>query len=248
MMGSQLFKASSVGRAAAALAGAALLATASSSAVAAMKIRLTSGATSIVVTDGGAGDLSAAAGVITFSGALGATVWGVNVTTGVSKPVIGGPSSAHIDLNSVNVTSGGAGTIVLELTDTDFSLGGAGTGSTLVGAIGGTTGGTVSATGCLNSNNGEFDCTGGTPDAIPGLGAFGPGAFSATSGTAFVIPAGPFSLSSAVTISHGGTGVISSFDFELRTAPEPGMVAVAGLGLAAAGLAGLRRRRRQSAA
>ena len=64
--------------------------------------------------DGSPGD-----GLVTFNGAVGSFI--VNVTTGISKPVIGNPSKGRIDLNSVNV-SGSAGTLQLMLTDVDFSL------------------------------------------------------------------------------------------------------------------------------
>src|SRR5688572_11527212 len=82
------------------------------------QLRLTTntGAT-VTVTDGGAGDSSATDGLVVFMGALGD--WNVNVTTGISRPIIGSELVPMLDLNSLNVTSnsGPAGSIKLELTD-----------------------------------------------------------------------------------------------------------------------------------
>ncbi len=78
---------------------------------------------SVTVPDGDPLDAHPSVGVITFIGSLGvASVWQVNVTTGISKPVIGGPTSAEIDLNSLSVSSTGGGTLTIGLTDTDFAL------------------------------------------------------------------------------------------------------------------------------
>ena len=90
-------------------------------------------ATSVTITDNLAGDSNGAFGAITWIGSLG--VWTVNVSTGITKPIF--VKDPHMDLNSVN-TSTGAGTLIIEFTDTDWN----GTGSVKM-LIGGTTGGTV---------------------------------------------------------------------------------------------------------
>src|SRR5262245_784519 len=57
----------------------------------------------VVLTDNGAGDINGLNGAITFSGSIGGFV--VNVTTGLSQPIIGGTNNyAELDLNSVNVS------------------------------------------------------------------------------------------------------------------------------------------------
>jgi hypothetical protein len=88
----------------------------------------------ITIYDGGVGDSAAVAGVISYSGSVGA--FSVNVTTGISKPLIG---PERLDLNSINV-SGAAGTINLAISDTDFL----GTDASFLASYGGTTDGSVS--------------------------------------------------------------------------------------------------------
>jgi hypothetical protein len=57
----------------------------------------------VVVTDGKAGDTNPLTGVITYLGSINNNFL-INVTTGISKPVIGGVNNyAELDLNSVNV-------------------------------------------------------------------------------------------------------------------------------------------------
>jgi hypothetical protein len=196
-------------------------------------LRLNDGAGNTVeVTDGEVGlDSNPLAGAITFIGSLGGgTVWTVNVTTGLSDPILGSPSSPHMDLNSVNVSSGGAGTLTIDLTDTDFTASPGPAGFTM--RIGGTTAGTVNYTAWSDPGNAEF----GLVDLINSTGPLGPGAFSATtSGLAAVDAA--YSLTQRVVITHTGVGV-TSFDAELI--PEPATLALVGLGLA--GLAARRRR------
>jgi hypothetical protein len=77
-----------------------------------------SGGFSVSVTDNGAGDINPALGAVTFSGALGPS-FTINVTTGLSMPVL---PLIQMDLNSVNVNSGGPGTLTISLTDSGFPL------------------------------------------------------------------------------------------------------------------------------
>lgn len=79
---------------------------------AAFTLRLSSdgGSNWTTVTDGGAGDTSGQAGSITFNGSIGNFV--VNVTTGISKPIlVNTPFSASMDLNSINVSVAGGGSL-----------------------------------------------------------------------------------------------------------------------------------------
>lgn len=72
----------------------------------------------VSITDEGVGDQAPSKpGAIVFNGSLG--VFTVNVTTGISKPLLDG-SPQLMDLNSVSVNSTGAGQLFIQLTDTDF--------------------------------------------------------------------------------------------------------------------------------
>jgi len=70
----------------------------------------------VTLTDGDPGDQSSEAGAIVFNGTLG--VFAINVTTGISKPLVTSPQL--MDLNSVSVSSGAAGQLFIQLTDTGF--------------------------------------------------------------------------------------------------------------------------------
>jgi hypothetical protein len=202
-----------------------------------MVLRLNDGISPVViVNDNGVGDASATVGQITWLGSLG--TWTVNVTTGISKPVL---APAQMDLNSVNVSSSGAGVLTIELTDTDFNQ--ESSKMHLTNAWGGTTVGTVTAQGYLDPNNQEFGLGGFTTGP---QGPFGPGAFADTATTNLQgWPGGVFSLTEIVTITHTANGP-TSFDKHLVvTLPEPGSLILFGTGLL--GLSGysLYRRRRK---
>ena len=182
--------------------------------------------------DGSAGD-----GLVTFMGAVGSFI--VNVTTGISKPIIGAPDKARIDLNSVNV-SGAAGHLEIMLTDTDFSAlpYQDSEGVVLTNDWGGTTDGKVWAQGFVDPGNNAFGM-----GYTTGPQHFDtPGAFSES--LSLLTPAFPgtgmFSLTEVVRLHHAGAGDITSFDKSLSADPVPepttmlllgaGMIILAGLG------------------
>jgi len=166
-------------------------------------------------------------GVVSYSGGFAGFL--VNVTTGISKPVIGEPGTM-LDLNSINV-SGGSGSITIGLTDTDFLRGGAGY---LNFAIGGTTDGTVSAEAYMDSTNAEF----GTGTLLGAMSA-STSAFAYTSAGTVVGTTDPYSLTLLTTVTHANAGDISSFD--AAVIPEPSMIALMSLGLIGLGVASRRR-------
>ena len=167
----------------------------------------------------------AGAGTIQFNGTLGAFI--VNVTTGISKPVIG---PARIDLNSVNVTGSARGQLQIGLTDTDF-LYPSGM-APVVNSIGGTTDGTVQSLWAADPGSGAFIL--GSSWGVTGL--FSGGAFSGTMyATSALDTSTPFSLSNWVTITHTAAGQITSFDSEVAV-PVPGAVLLGMLGLGAVGI------------
>ncbi len=206
-------------------------------------LTLNSGSSTVVVIDespsstlssGGSytstvNDSIAGSGIVGFTGAVGSFV--VNVTTGISRPLIG---PYAIDLNNVSV-SGGAGTLTIGLIDTGFLIPSAGNYS-VVSEFGGTTDGFItSVTGGILDSNAE---TGFGADTLQG--PFGPGSFSGTR-TGSVSLSNTFSMNTVVSFTHGAAGQITSFDHKFSVAvPEP---ATGGFLLAITCLIGLRRRR-----
>ena len=80
---------------------------------------LSDGGTTVTITDNGLGDSNPVIGAVTYVGAVGGN-WLVNITTGLSKPVVGSATVPKMDLNSVNATSGGAGTLTIKWSDDNF--------------------------------------------------------------------------------------------------------------------------------
>lgn len=185
---------------------------------------------STIIYDGAGNDLNGVDGSITFSGVVGAFT--INVTTGISKPVIG---PGRLDLNSINVSSGSGGTLVVRISDTDFS------GPTIDynAAYGGTTDQQVDFNFYHDSSNTEF-----------GGSNFASGSFisSGSDDTAFsenltgnVTAANPYSLTIEAIISHGSGDLATSFNAGVSPGTEVPVPAAAWLfGSALLGLIGKR--------
>ena len=199
-------------------------------------LSLSDGTTTVTLGDEGVLDKSdGELGVVTFIGKLG--VWNVNVTTGITFPVLGAADRPHMDLNSVNVSGGGGGTLTIMFSEVGYSNPFSVFHTEIGGTVDDTAGSSVQYRTYLDAGNTLF----GTVTPITNHGSAGSGAFSSTragSGGG----AGPFSLTQVVQITHvAGAGQSSSFDAELNTVPEPTSMLLLGSGLLGLGLWGRKR-------
>lgn len=216
------------------LFGAALLSFAAAGpANAAFVLTVFDGATTISVTDNGAGDTDPTVGAINFSGGIG--IFATNIAVGLSKPVIGSTTFGQMTIHSMTITSSAAGgMLVLTLSDDGFLGSGPTTFLT-------STSGTLATTASFSLSSLVSGAS------LSSLGPFGPNtAFSgSTSGIANLSSPYSLSLVSTLNVAAGSTSDISIFDAsvtQVRQIPEPATLAIFGAGLVFLGFAARRRR------
>ncbi|NCF73321.1 MAG: PEP-CTERM sorting domain-containing protein [Gammaproteobacteria bacterium] len=165
-------------------------------------------------------------GVVTLFSSLG--TWTTNFSAGFSAPLI----DDQLDLLSGNI-SGEAGTIYVRLTDTDFDKSPA----SWWAGFGGTTMGTVSFQSYADASNTAF----GQGILLTDSGDIATRTFSGTDSGGLDMSA-PYSLSIYAAITHNDSFSITSFGYEVTTVPEPGTLALLGIGLLGMGLVARKKR------
>ena len=209
------------------LAGAATLALATTAvpAFAVATLTVSDGTNSITVLDQSADDTNPIEGVVTVVWTSPSTLWLSSVSVGTTYPADGSPSMPYMDLNAV-ATSTGAGELTITFTQEGFTAGNA----VFRSDVGGT----------LNERTlASFSAT-ADGQAISDIGPItSSGAFMGTDVSLFASGTVPYAITLQAVISHSERGT-SSFDYQVQV-PEPGTVALLGLGLLGLGFA--RRRR-----
>jgi hypothetical protein len=189
----------------------------STSAFATAELQLKSGLTTVTILDNGVGDADPAIGQVIFSGAVGS--WSINLTSGLSF----GPLGPTMDVGSLDATTSSADPLTITFTDTGFSTPSPGfmlasSGHIVTGS------GTAMIKGWVDDTNTVF----GEPAAglIGSLGPFSGAYFQSVTGGPAGVPL--YSLTEAVTLTTGSSGVTWGTDSSIAPVPEPAAVALFG--------------------
>jgi hypothetical protein len=188
-------------------------------------LTLSSNSTNVTVTDNQAGDLDPTSGVIVYTGAVGN--FSLNVSTGQSKPFLGSAVLPHLDLNTVDTSSTGGGTLIITFSDYYFTASNnGGYSGPIIAQAGGTTAGTVDLKFLIDTSN-----SGNSFTQFATLGTFGSGAFSGVVTGLIPSTTDPYGLRMEATINHPSGGVkTTSFNTELNPVPEPATLLLMGFG------------------
>lgn len=218
-----------------------------------LSLRLTDAETGVSVTVVDVGGT----GVVSYNGKVGNFT--VNVTTGISKPVLNAPGVGHMDLNSVDVSclgvarqcngtkQQGPDTLKIELSDINFPGQGPGF---FTGTAGGTLGApnsSITFKAWEDSGNVIFGHGSQPTDASLTLGTFNYanscfGCFSGTISKTRLSGIRTYSMTLEADITNPKGIVNDSFDFEVtNSSPEPETLALFAMGLVAMGLVARRR-------
>jgi hypothetical protein len=220
-----------------------------------LALRLTDAETGVSVTVVDVGGT----GMVSYNGKVGNFT--VNVTTGISKPVLNAPGVGHMDLNSIDVSclgvarqcngikQQGPDTLKIELSDINFPGQNGGIFAASAGGTLGAPNSSITFKTWEDSGNVIFGHGSVPSDPYLTLGTFNynTACFGCFSGTASkrVNPIGTYSMTLEADITNAKGIVNDSFDFEVtNTAPEPATLGLLGMGLVA--LSGAIRRRRRS--
>ena len=184
-----------------------------------VQITLTNGATSVTLTDGGAGDVCAAVDCVAFSGVIGN--YNVNVSTGLAQNGV----NPYLDLNTLNRTSvSGAGLLTISTSANNFTA----AAPQFSFQVGGTSSlnGAASFSAYGGNSNALFDISqqlGSTLTFGAGVSPFA----GTTSSGGIGASTNPYSLTIVAAVTGVNPGVIS-FDAALDAVPEPATMALLG--------------------